>query len=328
MSLHDLFGLIVRKIVTRPLIPVANSWIDATPFILISLFLSLSGLFLWRFGREERARWALRAVSTFVFVIFLHRCLCMLRDAVGGIAEVGRDDLRAFGQLCIFTPLLGFSLTLGRAFCGWVCPLGFLQEGIGRIALFKRERLGRRSKAADLILLVLVSFIAIRMLIAFKPSTDFLTENVAACFSILLLLIMFPALLSRRLAERLKRVRYPALGIWMTLVVIRVFVTNPWCVLYGGELDYSSLLALFVVLSTSLLIPQAWCRYICPLGTFLSLISKISLLRFGSTGKCAGCGECDRVCPMGAIERGKLDLSSCIYCGRCLKGCVGRLELR
>jgi len=325
-----IFSLIGRKIVVRPLIPVAGSWIDATPFLLIFLFLSLSALFLLKFGREERGRWGLRIASAFFFIIFLHRCLCMIRDAMLGISEIGRDDLRAFGQLCIFIPVIGFSLSIGRAFCGWVCPLGLLQEGAGRIALLKRRVLGygKAARIFDLILLALISFSAFRMLVFFKPSTDFFTENVAACFSIFLLCLLPFALVSKRWAERLVKVRYPLLGVWILLVFVRVFVTNPWCVLYGGELDYSSLLALFVVLSVSLLIPMAWCRYICPLGTLLSLTSRFSALKFRSGGKCKRCGRCDEVCPVGAIEEGKLNLSSCIYCGRCLKGCVGRIEMR
>lgn len=245
-----------------------------------------------------------------------------------GVRQIGRDEIRAFGELCIFVPIVGFSLSMGRVFCGWICPLGFLQEVFGRLSRLKNKRLRESTgKVLDLALIGIIFFATFWLLYLLKPATDFFTENMAVCFSIALLFILPFAVISRKLALRLRNIRYLLLAIWITLGFFVVFVTNPWCILYGGELDYSAMLALLVVLSASLIIPLAWCRYVCPLGTFLSFLTRVSLIRIDGSGKCSNCGKCSDVCITGALKNGKIDPSDCIYCGRCLRECIGELEM-
>ncbi|AGG06552.1 MULTISPECIES: 4Fe-4S binding protein [Dehalococcoides] len=85
-------------------------------------------------------------------------------------------------------------------------------------------------------------------------------------------------------------------------------------------------ISLGIVLTGSIYISGFWCRYFCPLGAFLGLVSKISYfkLRFGTS--CKYCGICRKTyCDYGVINGNckelKLDNSECVRCGECLKHC-------
>lgn len=86
--------------------------------------------------------------------------------------------------------------------------------------------------------------------------------------------------------------------------------------------------------------PRWWCRAICPLGAFYSLIGQFGILRVRINPALAGktpCGECTRHCPMGirvledyaAKGRSSVTHPHCTRCGECIDLCPrGVLRLR
>jgi len=125
----------------------------------------------------------------------------------------------------------------------------------------------------------------------------------------------------------LTRVKYVLLG----YLVVRVLLT--------GEVilqDYTPFKALFtwggIPLSIgltlafgilSIIMYRPFCRYVCPLGAFLGLLSRFRLFKVKVNSNCVNCGLCKKVCQSQAIT-GKppiIDSSECILCGDCLKKC-------
>jgi ferredoxin len=116
---------------------------------------------------------------------------------------------------------------------------------------------------------------------------------------------------------------------WRTgTLVVRPY--DPW-VAYQ-HLTSSELLAEFgvglvvlgVALGGSLVYERFFCRYACPMGAFLSLISRFSLFEVRrATETCIDCGACDRACPTGVSVSSVETVTSpeCIACGECVTAC-------
>ncbi len=69
---------------------------------------------------------------------------------------------------------------------------------------------------------------------------------------------------------------------------------------------------------------RIYCNTICPVGTLLGIISKISLFRISiDESSCNGCWACSLTCKAGCIHGGekKIDYSRCVVCFDCFSSC-------
>lgn len=76
------------------------------------------------------------------------------------------------------------------------------------------------------------------------------------------------------------------------------------------------------LLVLALFLGRPYCRYLCPYGVLLSLISRISWRSVTITpDKELDCGLCAESCPFGAVEKLRAVRSSCLFCARCFNTC-------
>jgi polyferredoxin len=79
----------------------------------------------------------------------------------------------------------------------------------------------------------------------------------------------------------------------------------------------------------SVFIYRPFCRFFCPLGAFLALVSRFSLFCITSDAQCIRCTRCTKGCAVGAMKNGQVDTGACLLCGACVAVCPkGSLKLR
>jgi ferredoxin len=87
-----------------------------------------------------------------------------------------------------------------------------------------------------------------------------------------------------------------------------VFFRSPSIVLWAIAL---------VFLGASVVVPRFYCRYACPLGAALGILSVVAARRIARVEQCTLCVVCEQKCPTGAIRREAIDFVECVRCNVC-----------
>ncbi|MEW6332771.1 MAG: 4Fe-4S binding protein, partial [Thermodesulfobacteriota bacterium] len=210
--------------------------------------------------------------------------------------------------------LVGATLAVGRFFCAYVCPLGASIDGLDPLFFRKRKRPDleaeprlRRWKYALLIAVIVAALTGVSLVYLLDPIA-FLTR-----FYTFVLHPLAVALLN--LAVDLLRPLSRAAG-WVGLS--HLHYTQP--VYYMTAVT----LAIFgAIIALNRWAPRFWCRYLCPLGAFLSLLSPLGLFKRRVSEACNRCMACRKDCPMGAIDEDPVRTRGpeCIQCRTCAAVC-------
>ena len=74
---------------------------------------------------------------------------------------------------------------------------------------------------------------------------------------------------------------------------------------------------LSVFVAGSIFVPRFYCRYACPLGASLGVISIAALWKIKRVPQCEVCKVCEKACPTGAIRLQAIDFKECVRCDVC-----------
>lgn len=198
--------------------------------------------------------------------------------------------------------LLLFALTLGRFFCGWLCPFGAAQGLLHKVPV-KKLTIPRRVDAP----LRYLKYAALFMLVIGLPLLARNGANMSVPY----------------FCKCLCPVGTLEGGIPLALTNASVRGA------LGGQFAWKLSLAV-AILALCLFIYRPFCKYLCPLGAFYGLFAKLSLYRYAvDASACTHCGACSRVCKMGVDPVHEPNSSECIRCGDCKQGCpTGALDIR
>lgn len=322
--------LVIRKAIERALLPLGNTALDLTPFaVMAGLSIVAALLMRWRFPHRQWARRLVQTLSAAAFILGVHPCACMTRDIVLGATYMGRDDLAAFKMLIVFTTVAAFTMLFGRVFCGWLCPLGFSQELLAKLTSWAR---GRKEKAGFVYTKYALGVLFLGVLFyssyRTKPATFSFIEHAMVFYTIGLSLIALTVLTDPSKDWFFKRFRYAILVSIFAVFIYGIYANGPFCVFFTAYVEWASLISCFGVLLLSVVLMNAWCRYMCPEGALLGLLANHSAWQINRNDRCRHDGCCEPVCPVDCIVMGIRDRESCLYCMRCVDACpYGALEV-
>ncbi len=215
---------------------------------------------------------------------------------------------------------LAVAVIFGRAWCGWLCPLGTILDWAPAAAV-RHQKADPRPwlRPAKYFLLLLIAVLALFGNLTFlilDPITLLYRTTTAAFWPALIALIGA----AEHILYAVPPLRGPIDAFESAARGTLLPQTQP---VYG----FGVLLALLFagILALNLVRDRFWCRYLCPLGGLLGLVSKIALLRRTVGGACIECQRCARACPMGTIDETRhfaSDPSECTMCLECVPVCA------
>ena len=318
----DLSKFFDFKLSDGPLLPVAGT-IDLAPFLIMVTLLSLGSFFMHRYPHRQLMRRVIQCTAFGAFVVGTYPCACMTRDFLLGATKLNWDNLEAFKYLMLIVPVMAFALVWGRVFCGWVCPIGFVQEMATKLTNWMRlspNQVSIKKVRFGLAAVLLLGTVA--MYPVLRPKNEPLLQGVAAGYMIVLAILIMLSVSDGRWERRLRIVRYVALSFFLASTVLGIYLHAAFCVLFTNILDNSTVILFLGVMFASLVLSQAWCRFLCPEGALLSLLTRVSGWKIRlDHGKCSECNVCNTVCPVEAINVGEVDEKSCLYCCKCVDAC-------
>jgi ferredoxin len=211
-----------------------------------------------------------------------------------------------------FIIVLVLTILFGRVYCSMLCPLGAMQDVFSFIS--RKLKIKKRYK-----------FSPPRNL--FRYGFLFLALVSLLFGSIITLYLLDPYSNFGRILSDLVR----PVVIFANNTLAGIFEKANWYFLY--KFDYSGFdwkkaafpaLVLFVIVWLSLKYGRLFCNTVCPVGTFLGLLSRWSVFRIKiDKVSCTQCGNCAAVCKSSCIriKDREVDISRCVDCFNCLKVC-------
>jgi polyferredoxin len=76
-------------------------------------------------------------------------------------------------------------------------------------------------------------------------------------------------------------------------------------------------IGLGILLVASVFVRNLYCRFLCPLGAALGLLSKLTVFKIKRWSECSSCALCEKTCEWGAIRKRQIILAECVRCDDC-----------
>jgi len=196
----------------------------------------------------------------------------------------------AWGSLVMLAATIILAIVFRRSFCGYICPLGSIQDFFGWLG--------------DKVL---------------KRKLEIPTK----------------------VDKWLRYLKYVVLAVVLYItytvgqLVIRPY--DPWAALHHinsvevFEKFAWGLGVLIVTMVGSFFYKRFFCKYLCPMGAFLGILSKLGITRIKRDSDiCTNCKICDKKCPVNirVSETEQVKSAECISCNKCVIECPEKGALK
>ena len=269
-----------------------------------------------------RFRRIIQFISLFIFLALLVGAIYFTTYRLGFDLFLRLDPIVVLGTIISarsfhfsFLPaiiVLLLAPIFGRIFCGYVCPMGTTINICDRFfGILKNKPLPlklHRIKYYLLSFLIGASVLGVS-LIFFASPIPLITRFYGLLVNPFISLFGHMGL----------RVIQPLSAILFTNApVLKGFLTPRFTT------QFFILLFFVGIFASSRLSRRFWCRYICPSGAIIGLLSIKPLYKRHVSKDCINCGKCISSCPMNAIQKDVPDVTfhqECIICRKCEEVC-------
>ena len=76
-------------------------------------------------------------------------------------------------------------------------------------------------------------------------------------------------------------------------------------------------IGLAALLVATVFVRNLYCRFLCPVGAFLGILSKATVFRIKRWKECDTCKICEKACEWGAIRGPEIVMTECVRCDDC-----------
>ncbi len=231
------------------------------------------------------------------------------------IAEVQWVPAVLSASVVILIILLLLSLFFGRIYCSVLCPLGIFQDVVAWKSRFFKSK---KRKGY-------VAFVPAKSILRYSILT-LVVAGLLAGSSFLLMLLDPYSVFGRIVSQLFRPVVLEAnnlladfLGSKGNYVLFRVNQSGFVPIVFTISLSF------FILITTmAWLRGRLFCNTICPVGTFLGLLSRFSIFRINiNESSCVKCGLCEKKCKSQCIDSQNMEVdhSRCVSCFNCISAC-------
>ena len=213
-----------------------------------------------------------------------------------------------------FVIVIVLTVLFGRVYCSTICPLGVFQDIITRIANRFKKKKQRYFKYGKPLNIFRYSFLCISIL-----------------FFVFGSVLLFNWLDPYSIFGRFSTYFFKPVVVWANNLLAHIFESINIYFFYNISQKpiqtgvYIVPVILFItVIRLSAKNGRIFCNSICPVGSVLGLVSKISLFKISIDNKtCTSCGLCERVCKAQCMNFKDfyVDETRCVGCYNCLTVC-------
>ncbi len=192
--------------------------------------------------------------------------------------------------LVIFGAAILTALLVKKGFCGWICPVGALSDFVWKLG---KKIFGRNFTMHRYIDYPLRSL-----------------KYILLVFFIYIIIIKMPPFAIIGFLE----------GDYYKIADVKMLY-------FFTEMTTLTFITLLILFLLSLPFKNFWCRYLCPYGALLGLVSLCSPLKITrNTDACIDCGRCSRSCPSLLPVDKKIRIKSpeCTGCLTCVSHCPAK----
>ena len=215
-------------------------------------------------------------------------------------------------------------ILLGKSFCGWICPFGFIQDLTGFIKRKKMEISPRTHETMVYIkyaILVITLFVSVTFSASKLMGTSSGYESALGIFAEAPFTALSPVeTLFATLPKMILNFRNATIEIPFLDALSGIASLPP--------LFWVQFFIMIGVLVFSAYVPRGWCKYFCPHGAIMAIMNKFSFLGLRrDLVKCVKgeCRLCVEACPMNVrildLPWEKFSDPECIYCLKCVDAC-------